>query len=31
MRVEEEARIEAFGEEYITYSMNTKRLIPKMY
>ena len=31
MRVEEEALIEAFGEEYITYSMNTKRLIPKVY
>ena len=31
MHVEEQALIEAFGEEYITYSRNTKRLIPKVY
>ena len=31
MRVEEQALAEAFGEEYITYSRDTKRLIPKVY
>jgi protein-S-isoprenylcysteine O-methyltransferase Ste14 len=31
IRVEEQALIEAFGEEYITYARNTKRLIPKVY
>lgn len=31
MKVEEQALTEHFGEEYITYSRNTKRLIPKVY
>lgn len=31
MHVEERALREAFGEEYITYSRDTKRLIPKVY
>ena len=31
MHIEEQALVEAFGEEYITYSRNTKRLIPKVY
>jgi protein-S-isoprenylcysteine O-methyltransferase Ste14 len=31
MSVEEQALRQAFGEEYITYSRNTKRLIPKVY
>ena len=31
MHVEEQALMEAFGEEYITYSRNTKRLIPRVY
>ncbi|MDT5269596.1 MAG: hypothetical protein QOH49_1782 [Acidobacteriota bacterium] len=30
MYVEEQTLIEAFGEEYITYSRNTNRLIPKV-
>jgi len=31
IRVEEQALTEAFGEEYLDYSRNTKRLIPKLY
>ena len=31
MHVEEQALIEAFGEEYTVYSKDTKRLIPKLY
>ncbi len=31
MQVEEQALREAFGEEYISYSRNTKRLIPRVY
>ena len=31
MHVEEQALMEAFGDEYLTYSRNTKRLIPKVY
>ncbi len=31
MHVEEHALREAFGEEYILYARNTKRLIPKVY
>jgi protein-S-isoprenylcysteine O-methyltransferase Ste14 len=31
MRVEEQALGGAFGEEYVTYSRSTKRLIPKVY
>jgi len=31
MHVEEQALGGAFGEEYITYARNTKRLIPKVY
>jgi protein-S-isoprenylcysteine O-methyltransferase Ste14 len=31
MHVEEQALREAFGEEYVTYSRDTKRLIPKVY
>lgn len=31
MHVEEQALKEAFGEEYVTYARDTKRLIPKVY
>jgi len=31
IHVEEQALNEAFGEEYLDYSRNTKRLIPKLY
>jgi protein-S-isoprenylcysteine O-methyltransferase Ste14 len=31
IHVEEQTLVEAFGEEYIIYSSNTKRLIPKVY
>lgn len=31
MHVEEQALTEAFGDEYVTYSRDTKRLIPKVY
>ena len=31
IHVEEQALSEAFGEEYLDYSRNTKRLIPKLY
>jgi protein-S-isoprenylcysteine O-methyltransferase Ste14 len=31
MHVEEQALTEAFGEEYLEYSRETKRLIPKVY
>ncbi|HEX6731154.1 MAG TPA: isoprenylcysteine carboxylmethyltransferase family protein [Pyrinomonadaceae bacterium] len=31
MRVEDRALYETFGEEYLNYSMATKRLIPKVY
>ncbi|HEX8708612.1 MAG TPA: isoprenylcysteine carboxylmethyltransferase family protein [Pyrinomonadaceae bacterium] len=31
MHVEEQALLEAFGDEYITYSRKTKRLVPKVY
>lgn len=31
MHVEEKALMHAFGEEYLTYSKGTKRLLPKLY
>ena len=31
IRIEEQALLESFGDEYFEYAQGTKRLIPKVY